>query len=85
MTTLTVEYFKTNYASLKDIPDDDIKKVLHKLEEDWIRTTEQLAEASRDNLIIQKYPLVFVNAVKPAEEGTFGIVVLHIFIVAEIV
>ena len=74
MATLTVEYFKENYASLKEIPDDDVKKVLQKLREDWITTSTRLEDTTRETLLKQEYPIVFVDAVKPAE-GKFGIVV----------
>ena len=69
MATLTVEYFKKNYESLKDIPDDDVANVLHRLKEDWITTTTSLESVSRDGLIQKNYPLMFVNALKPEEVG----------------
>ena len=69
MATLTVEYIKKNYASLKDIPDDKIAGVLHRLtQEDWISTTTDLENTSRDALMRKKYPLLFLNALKPGEE-----------------
>ena len=71
MATLTVEYFKKNYASLKDIPDDVVASVLHRLKEDWITTTTDLENTSRDTLLQRSYPIVFVDAVKPAEGEEF--------------
>ncbi len=65
MATLTVEYFKKNYASLKDVSDDDVNRVLDKLKEDCITTTTSLEIVSRDGLIQKNYPAVFVKAVKP--------------------
>jgi hypothetical protein len=69
MASLTVEYFKKNYESLKDIPDDDLANVLHRLKEDWITTTTSLESVSRDGLIQKNYPLMFINALKPEEVG----------------
>ena len=74
MATLTVEYFKKNYASLKDVGDEELKGVLEKLNRNWVKNSDQLAAITRDTLIRNEFPGLFVDAVKPAE-GKFGIVV----------
>ena len=65
MATLTVEYFKKNYASLKDVGDEELKGVLEKLNRNWVKNTDQLAAITRDTLIQNEFPWLFVDAVKP--------------------
>ena len=50
MTTLTVEYLRKNYASLKDVKvvsEEDLNTVLDKLKKDWIRTPDSLVKKGR--------------------------------------
>lgn len=70
MTTLTPNFFRNSYASLKDVPKDQLESVVVTLKGDWITTADGLQRVTRDDLLSKGYPLVFVNAVKPREEGT---------------
>lgn len=67
MSTLTGEYLRNNYASLKDVSEEALNEVLDKMKKDWITTADGLKQVTREDLLEKDYPLGFVNAVKPRE------------------